>query len=85
MAIVPWRGHWLWEPWENLDRWFEEWPEMKTSEFIPPIDVYEKGNKIIAEQKIPPYYIIPEGNELYLQKFSGKTNNIKLYKLKLKI
>jgi len=44
-----------------------------------------KGNKIIAEQKIPPYYIIPEGNELYLQKFSGKTNNIKLYKLKLKI
>lgn len=53
MAIIPWRSRWLWEPWEELDRWFEEWPEIKASEFFPPLDVYEKGNKIIVETPIP--------------------------------
>ncbi|MCD6471463.1 Hsp20/alpha crystallin family protein [bacterium] len=53
MAIIPWRGRWLWEPWENIDRWFEEWPEIRSSEFFPPLDVYEKGNKIIVETSIP--------------------------------
>jgi len=44
-----------------------------------------KNNKIILEQKIPPYYIIPEGNELYMEKFSEKSDVVKLYKLKLKV
>jgi len=52
MALIPWRP-WLWGPWENMDKWFEErWPEIKTAEFVPPIDVYEKGNNVIVETPI---------------------------------
>ena len=36
-----------------MDKWFEErWPEIKTAEFVPPIDVYEKGNNVIVETPI---------------------------------
>ena len=57
MALIPWRPGWLWRPWEDwedIDKWFEErWPEIKTAEFMPPVDIYEKDNKIIAEVEIP--------------------------------
>ena len=54
MPLVPWRG-WLW-PWEEFERWFEEfeerWPEFKTAEFIPPVDIYEKGDNLVVETQI---------------------------------
>jgi len=56
MALIPWRPGWLWRPWEDwedLDKWFEEkWPELKTAEFVPAVDVYEKGNNIVVEAQI---------------------------------
>lgn len=52
MTLIPWRP-WLWRPWEELEDWFEEkWPEIKTAEFMPPVDVYEKGNNIVVETSI---------------------------------
>jgi HSP20 family protein len=57
MALIPWRPGWLWRPWEDwwedVDKWFEEkWPEIKTAEFMPPVDIYEKGNNLIVETPI---------------------------------
>jgi HSP20 family protein len=57
MALIPWRPGWLWRPWEEwwdeLDRWFEErFPEIKTAEFIPPVDIYEKDDNIVVETLI---------------------------------
>jgi HSP20 family protein len=56
MALIPWRPGWLfrpWEDWEDIERWFEErWPELKTAEFVPPVDIYEKGNNVIVETPI---------------------------------
>lgn len=52
MPLIPWRP-WLWRPWEELEKWFEEeWPEIKSAEFIPPVDIYEKGNNLIVETPI---------------------------------
>jgi len=57
MALIPWRPGWLWRPWEDwwedVDKWFEEkWPEIKTAEFMPPVDIYEKDNNLIVETPI---------------------------------
>ncbi|MGC9048921.1 MAG: Hsp20/alpha crystallin family protein [Patescibacteria group bacterium] len=54
MALIPWRPGWLWRSWEwDLEKWFEEeWPEIKVAEFIPPVDIYEKGNDIIVETPV---------------------------------
>jgi len=56
MALIPWRP-WLWRPWEDwgeeIEKWFEEkWPEIKVAEFMPPVDIYEKGNNVIVETPI---------------------------------
>jgi len=55
MALIPWRP-WLWRPWEEIEKLFEEfeekWPEIKSAEFVPPVDVYEKGNNVIVETPI---------------------------------
>ncbi len=52
MALIPWRPL-LWRPWEDLDKWFEErWPEIKSAEFVPPVDIYEKDNNVIVETPI---------------------------------
>ncbi|MFN3301492.1 MAG: Hsp20/alpha crystallin family protein [Patescibacteria group bacterium] len=56
MPLIPWRP-WLWRPWEEFEKeledWFEErWPEIKQAEFMPPVDIYEKGNNIIVETQI---------------------------------
>jgi len=53
MAIIPFRHRWPWEPWEDMiERFFGEWPEIKAREFVPPMDVYEKGGKVIVETPI---------------------------------
>lgn len=52
MALVPWRP-WLWRAWEDLEEWFgEKWPEIKAAEFMPPVDIYEKGNNVVVETPI---------------------------------
>ena len=39
--------------WEDMiERFFGEWPEIKAREFVPPMDVYEKGGKVIVETPI---------------------------------
>lgn len=56
MALIPWRPGWLWrywEDWEDLDKWFEErWPEIKSAEFVPPVDIYEKDDNLVIETPI---------------------------------
>lgn len=52
MALVPFNRNWLGEPWEDLDRFFEEWPKMKRADFMPAVNVYEKKDKVIVEAAI---------------------------------
>ncbi len=52
MSLIPFRRGWLWEPWDNVEGFWGELPEIKTADFIPPFDVYEKDNKIIVETSI---------------------------------
>ncbi len=35
-----------------MDRFFDEWPEIKSAEFMPALDVYEKNNKVIVETPV---------------------------------
>ena len=53
MAIIPFRHGCLCEPWENLDRFFDQWPEIKGAEFVPPLDIYEKKGKVVVETSVP--------------------------------
>lgn len=52
MALVPFNRNWLYEPWEDLDQFFHEWPKMKKADFIPAVNVYEKKDKVIVEAAI---------------------------------
>ncbi len=52
MSLIPFQRGWFLEPWGDIDRFFGEWPEIKTAEFIPPMDVYEKKDKVIIETPI---------------------------------
>jgi HSP20 family protein len=67
MPLVPWRP-WLW-PWEEVEKWFEEfkeiWPEIKSAEFIPPVDIYEKGDNLVVETQIAG--IEPENVEISVE------------------
>ncbi len=58
MALVPWR------PFGDIDRWFDEewpdlwgWPEMGFPKVpairTPRMDIYEKGNNVVAEIELP--------------------------------
>lgn len=81
MALIPWRS-WLWRPWEELEDWLEEkWPEIKRAEFIPPVDVYEKGNNVIVETPITGIEpekidILVEDNTLVLRGKSEKKTEV---------
>ena len=52
MSLIPYRGDWLWEPWENFDKSFNQWPGIKFNGFMPAVDIYEKTGKIVAEVAI---------------------------------
>lgn len=52
MKLIPFRQGWLWEPWEEVDRFFGGRPEITAAEFIPPLDIYEKKGKVIVETSI---------------------------------
>ena len=55
MPIIPWRPFW------DIERWFEEewpevweWPEFRFPRIrTPRMDIYEKGDKVIAEVELP--------------------------------
>jgi len=52
MALIPFHPNWPWQPDDDFDQFFKEWPKMKTADFIPAINIYEKGNKIVVEAAI---------------------------------
>ena len=52
MALIPFHPNWLWQPDDDFDQFFKEWPKMKTADFIPAINIYEKGSKIVIEAVI---------------------------------
>jgi len=48
MALIPWR-----RPWDEIEDWFEHrLPEMKKAGFMPPVDIYKKGNNVVVETQI---------------------------------
>jgi len=54
MALIPYRGGW------DIDRWFEDedladWPSFRLMKMsgAPKVDVYEKGDDVIAEAELP--------------------------------
>ena len=52
MAIVPFRNNWLFDPWDEMDKFFDNWPEKKSAKFTPAIDVYKKDGKVIVESPL---------------------------------
>jgi len=52
MALVPFNRNWLYEPWEDLDHFFQSWPKMKKADFMPAVNVYEKKDKVVVEAAI---------------------------------
>jgi len=52
MTLVPLRHGWLWESGDNLDKFFDEWPSIKSVDFMPAVNVYERDNKVIVEAAI---------------------------------
>ncbi|MDD4996166.1 MAG: Hsp20/alpha crystallin family protein [Patescibacteria group bacterium] len=48
MTLVPFRHGWFWEP-NDIDKFFDEWPQMKSADFMPAVNVYEKDNKVMVE------------------------------------
>lgn len=52
MALIQWRP-WLGRSWDDLDDWFEDKAlSARSSQFMPPVDIYEKGNKVIVETQV---------------------------------
>jgi len=52
MSLIPFPSNWPWRPDDDFDQFFKEWPKMKTADFIPAINIYEKGDKIVVEAAI---------------------------------
>ncbi|MCX7779117.1 MAG: Hsp20/alpha crystallin family protein [Patescibacteria group bacterium] len=84
MALIPWRP-WLWRPWEDIERlfedWKEEWPEIRAAEFIPPVDIYEKGGNLVVETPITgvdpeKIEVLVENNNLILKGKSEKKSEV---------
>ena len=54
MAIIRWRPFPMFEPFEEMDKLFEnlsEWPN-KTAGFIPAVDVYQTKDGVVAEMSL---------------------------------
>jgi HSP20 family protein len=51
MALIPWKPFHLYDPFEELERFFEEeFPRFtQLRGFVPSVDVYEKGNNLVVE------------------------------------
>ena len=51
MPIIPWRPFHFHEPFEEMEKFFEdEFPRlMPMRGFVPSVDVFEKGNNIVVE------------------------------------
>ena len=56
MAIIRWGPRWLEEPFEEMDRFFNEgFPFLSSKReisFIPSVDIYEKGENIVVESPL---------------------------------
>ncbi len=52
MALIPFPPNWPWQPDDDFNQFFKEWPKMKTADFIPAINIYEKGKKLVVEAAI---------------------------------
>lgn len=53
MSLIPSHRGWSLEPWEEIDRFFEKRPDMRSADFSPALDVYEKKGKLVIETAIP--------------------------------
>ncbi len=52
MAIVPFRNNWLFDPWEEMDKFFDNWPERKSGKFTPAVDVYKSQGNVVVESPL---------------------------------
>lgn len=64
MALIHWRPFHFHEPFEEMEKFFEEeFPRlMPVRGFVPSVDVYEKGNNVIVET--PLAGVAPEDAEV---------------------
>ncbi len=65
MTLVPFRHGWLWEPGDGLNKFFNEWPQTKSTDFMPAVNVYEKDNKVIVEAVVTGFD--PKKVEVFVQ------------------
>ncbi len=52
MAIVPFRNNWLFDPWEEMEKFFDNWPEAKSGKFAPAVDVYKDKGNVVVESSL---------------------------------
>ncbi|MDA2922234.1 Hsp20/alpha crystallin family protein [Patescibacteria group bacterium AH-259-L07] len=52
MALIPFHRGWFLEPWEEIDRIFPKWTDMRSADFSPALDMYEKKGKVVVETAI---------------------------------
>ncbi|SRR6056297_361673 len=52
MSLVPFRNNWLLDPWEEMENFFDNWPESRTGKFTPVVDVYEDKGNVIVESPL---------------------------------
>src|SRR6056297_2602472 len=52
MAIVPFRNNWLFDPWDEMDKFFDNWPEAKSGKFTPVVDVYKEKDNVVVESPL---------------------------------
>ncbi len=48
MPIIRWRP-WEWEPFEEIDRFFEEFPRLPERGFVPALDIYQTKDSVVVE------------------------------------
>ncbi len=65
MALVPFNRNLIWEPWEEIDRFFNEPVNMKKLDFAPAVNIYEKNDKVFIEAALTG--INPENVEVSIE------------------
>jgi HSP20 family protein len=51
MSIIKWTP--MLDPFNEMDRWLDNWPQANMGNFAPAIDVYEDENNVYVETPLP--------------------------------
>lgn len=51
MSIIKWTP--MLDPFNEMDRWLDNWPQANLGNFAPAVDVYEDDNNVYVETPLP--------------------------------